>query len=50
MIRLSTASLAVNVALGGQMYAFWQGVGGSLPQIPLAGVEGTKVSHPGYEE
>jgi putative selenate reductase len=33
-----------------QMYAFWQGVGGSLPQIPLAGVEGTKVSHPGYEE
>jgi NADPH-dependent glutamate synthase beta subunit-like oxidoreductase len=33
-----------------QMYAFWRGVYGSLPQIPLGGVEGTKVGHPGYEE
>jgi len=33
-----------------QMYAFWRGVSGSMPHIPLAGVEGTKVGHPGYEE
>jgi len=33
-----------------QMYAFWQGLGGSMPQVPLAGATGTKVAHPGYEE
>ncbi len=33
-----------------QMYAFWRGLNGSMPHIPLAGVEGTKVAHPGYEE
>jgi putative selenate reductase len=33
-----------------QMYAFWRGLGGSMPQVPVAGAAGTKVAHPGYEE
>ena len=33
-----------------QMYALWRGLDGSMPQIPMAGVAGTKVSHPGYQE
>ena len=32
------------------MYALWRGLQQSMPQVPLAGVGGTKVSHPGYEE
>jgi NADPH-dependent glutamate synthase beta subunit-like oxidoreductase len=33
-----------------QMYALWRGVSGSMPHIPLAGVEGSTIGHPGYEE
>jgi len=31
------------------MYAVWKGMQ-SMPQVPLAKVDGTKVAHPGYEE
>jgi NADPH-dependent glutamate synthase beta subunit-like oxidoreductase len=63
--RLETESLAVvsveagTGALAGQhlslepaaaMYAVWRGLQQSMPHVPLAGVDGTKVSHPGYEE
>ena len=41
-------SLSLDAAA--QMYAFWQGVSGSMPHVPLAGVEGTMIGHPGYEE
>jgi putative selenate reductase len=41
---------SVSLDAAAQMYAFWKGVADSMPQIPLAGVEGTKVGHPGYEE
>jgi putative selenate reductase len=41
---------SVSLEPAAQMYAFWRGMSGSLPQVPLAGVEGTKVGHPGYEE
>ena len=33
-----------------QMYALWRGLDNSMPHLPMAGVAGTKVSHPGYEE
>jgi hypothetical protein len=33
-----------------QMYALWRGLDNSMPQLPTAGVEGTKVAHPGYAE
>lgn len=33
-----------------QMYALWRGLDGSMPQLPMAGVEGTMVTHPGYAE
>jgi NADPH-dependent glutamate synthase beta subunit-like oxidoreductase len=33
-----------------QMYALWRGLDGSMPHIPMAGNEGTKVGHPGYQE
>jgi putative selenate reductase len=32
------------------MYALWRGLHQSMPQVPIAGAEGTKVSHPGYPE
>lgn len=41
---------SLSLEAAAQMYAFWRGISGSMPQIPLAGVEGTKVGHPGYEE
>ncbi|MDJ0923643.1 MAG: FAD-dependent oxidoreductase [Acidimicrobiia bacterium] len=41
---------SVSLEPAAQMYAFWQGLSGSMPQVPLAGREGTKVPHPGYEE
>ncbi|MCP3997039.1 MAG: FAD-dependent oxidoreductase [bacterium] len=33
-----------------QMYALWRGLDKSMTHIPMAGVAGTKVGHPGYEE
>ena len=33
-----------------QMYAFWRGLDQSMPQVPFAGREGSKVAHPGYPE
>jgi putative selenate reductase len=33
-----------------QMYALWRGLDGSMPYLPQAGGEGTKVAHPGYPE
>ncbi len=33
-----------------QMYAFWRGLDQSMPQLPFAGAEGSKVGHPGYRE
>jgi NADPH-dependent glutamate synthase beta subunit-like oxidoreductase len=33
-----------------QMYTLWRGLAGSMPQVPLAGVTGTRIGHPGYEE
>jgi putative selenate reductase len=41
---------SLSLEAAAQMYAFWRGVSGSMSHIPLAGVEGTKVGHPGYEE
>ena len=41
---------SVSLEPAAQMYAFWRGLSGSLPQVPMAGVEGTKVEHPGYPE
>ena len=41
---------SVSLEQAAQMYAFWRGLSGSMPQVPTAGVEGTKVAHPGYEE
>ncbi len=41
---------SVSLEPAAQMYAFWRGLSGSLPQVPMAGVEGTKVGHPGYPE
>ena len=40
----------IMIEAAAQMYAFWQGVSGSMSHLPLAGVEGTKVGHPGYPE
>ena len=33
-----------------QMYALWRGLDASMSFLPVAGVEGTMVAHPGYEE
>ncbi|MDJ0954336.1 MAG: FAD-dependent oxidoreductase [Acidimicrobiia bacterium] len=33
-----------------QMYALWRGLDNSMSHLPVAGVAGTKVGHPGYEE
>jgi len=33
-----------------QMYTLWRGLDGSMPQIPHAGVAGTRIGHPGYQE
>ncbi|MEA2000822.1 MAG: FAD-dependent oxidoreductase [Actinomycetota bacterium] len=41
---------ALSLESAAQMYALWRGLNQSLPQLPLAGVEGTMISHPGYEE
>jgi putative selenate reductase len=41
---------SISLEPAAQMYAFWRGMSGSMPQVPLAGVAGTKVGHPGYEE
>jgi len=41
---------ALSLESAAQMYALWRGLSQSLPQLPLAGVEGAMISHPGYEE
>jgi NADPH-dependent glutamate synthase beta subunit-like oxidoreductase len=33
-----------------QMYVLWRGLDNSMTHLPMAGVAGTKVGHPGYEE
>jgi putative selenate reductase len=33
-----------------QMYALWRGLDASMAHLPMAGVAGTKVGHPGYDE
>lgn len=33
-----------------KMYALWRGLQQSMPQLPVAGVAGSRVGHPGYEE
>ena len=41
---------ALSLERAAQMYVLWRGLDQSMPQLPLAGGEGSKVSHPGYEE
>jgi len=33
-----------------QMYALWRGLDASMAHLPTAGVAGTKIGHPGYQE
>ena len=41
---------AVSLTAAATMFAVWKGLDQSMPQIPVAGVAGTKIEHPAYAE
>jgi NADPH-dependent glutamate synthase beta subunit-like oxidoreductase len=41
---------AVSLMAAATMFAVWKGLDQSMPQIPVAGVAGTKIEHPAYAE
>ncbi|PIE33490.1 MAG: hypothetical protein CSA55_01920, partial [Ilumatobacter coccineus] len=40
----------VSLEPAAQMYALWRGLNSSMPHLPVAGIAGSRISHPGYEE
>jgi len=41
---------AVSLTAAATMFAVWKGLDQSMPQIPVAGIAGTKIEHPAYAE